>query len=40
MLTPPLSSLVAGTAIGRATRRGARGEYTRGGIRQADTADA
>jgi len=28
------------TAIGRANRRGARGEYTRGGIRQADAADA
>lgn len=29
---------VAGTAIGRARRRGARGEYTRGGIRHADAA--
>lgn len=27
-----------GRAIGRARRRGARGEYTRGGIRQADAA--
>ncbi|HET6701667.1 MAG TPA: hypothetical protein VFH14_07690, partial [Gemmatimonadaceae bacterium] len=29
---------VAGTAIGWARRRGERGEYTRGGIRQADAA--
>src|SRR6266511_2185310 len=30
----------AGTAMGWVRRRGARGEYTRGGIRQADAADA
>jgi len=37
---PLLAACATGTAIGRDRRRGARGEYTRGGIRQADAAGA
>src|SRR5207237_5592195 len=37
---PPRALGAAGTAIGRDRRRGASGEYTRGGIRQADAAGA
>src|SRR5207247_1897446 len=37
---PPRALGAAGTAIGPDRRRGASGEYTRGGIRQADAAGA